>query len=257
MRKTFRELLNQEGPVFGSFLQFYSPEVVEMMAAAGMQYVIFDQEHGQLTDEQVGNLIRAADTVGIATQVRLPEIREDLIKHALDMGAGSLKVPGVNSAEQAKQLVRYAKYAPIGERGACPYVRANQWGTGDLSTYYAQANAETVLAVIVESPDGIANIEDIICVDGIDVVGVGKVDLAVALGLPGQIDHPKVHEAQEKLAELCYKHGKFCGSSFNDPKDAVRFRDMPGMKYFNAPSVQRVLCPFYRQWTEEARKNLQ
>ena len=256
MRTTFRQLLDREGPIFGAFLQVYCPEVVEMMAFSGLQYVILDQEHGQLTDEQVGNLIRAADTVGLATQVRIPEIREDLVKHALDMGAGSLKVPGVNTPEQARELVRLAKYAPLGERGACPYVRANRWGTEDLSAYYARANEETTLAVIVESPEGIANIEDIIRVEGIDVIGVGKVDLAVALGIPGQTEDPRVMEALEKLSALCAKYGKYCGSSFRDPADAERFRGMPGMKYFNAPSLQRVLCPFYKNWTSVARSRL-
>ena len=253
MPKTFRDILDRDGPIVGAFLQWYSPELVEIMADAGYDYVILDMEHGQMTEEQISVLIRTAEAAGIAPQVRIPEVREDLVKHMLDMGATSLKLPGINSAAQARELVKYAKFPPLGERGACPYVRANHWGSGDKTAYYEKANRETTLAVIVESPEGIADIENIIRVEGIDVIGVGKVDLAVAMGIPGQTDHPRVQEALRHVSETCAKYGKFCGTSPNTPEDVVRFKDIPGMKYFNTPAPQVQFYEIFRRWSDGIR----
>lgn len=236
MRKTFRELLEADEPIIGAFLQTYSPESVEILAKAGYNYLTFDNEHGQFTDDQLVSLVRTADSAGLATQIRIPALREELVKHALDLGAGSVMVPNINSADDAKKLVEYAKYPPDGNRGACPYVRANSWGIdnteNNYASYYVKKNKETVLSVLVESPNGVEELEDIIKVDGIDIIGIGTVDLSVALGVPGQYNHSVITGAINRLHELCHKYGKFCG---NHADNAKEYLNNSSLKIFFAP----------------------
>lgn len=127
---------------------------------------------------------------GVAPMVRVPNLDGGVIKKALDIGANTVMVPQVGTVDEAKRVVEYAKYPPQGSRGITP-----SWTTFmDVSwdDYLPAANAETCVVVQIESPDGIANLDAIAAVDGVDVVFAGPSDLAASLGVIGQLGHPKV-----------------------------------------------------------------
>ncbi|WNX89498.1 aldolase/citrate lyase family protein [Emergencia timonensis] len=134
MRKNLRTLLAENDCLFGCFVQIPSPEIVEM--ARHFDYVIIDGEHGHISHEQMLSMIRAAEAVDLAVMVRISDIDPILINQVLDMGITSLLVPNVSSKEDAVTLVDAAYYPPLGNRGACPFTRANYYGSDTPADYY-------------------------------------------------------------------------------------------------------------------------
>lgn len=254
MKKNFRDLLKSERKFVGTILQFYSPECIEILAAAGYDYIIIDNEHSCATMEQTVNMLRTADSVGIAAMIRIPEIQEDRIKKALDMGFSAIRIPTVSTEEQAREIVKYAKFPPIGERGACPFVRANEYGAGGGKEYYSRANEELVIAVNIEGAEGVKNMEKIIAVDGIDIINVGRVDLSVSLGVPGQTSHPLVEKAVRDVSDLCMKYGKCSGTYIDGPEQSADYQDCPGITHFLTKTPEVILLEEYRKFYQGVLK---
>lgn len=255
MRKSFRSLLESKEKFMGTILQFYCPEIVEITKAAGCDYIIIDNEHSSATNEQTLSMLRAADSVGLPAMIRIPEINEDKIKKALDMGFSAIRIPTVSSAAEARKIVSYAKYAPLGIRGACPFVRANQFGAGGGKDYYDCANREVVIAVNIEGPEGVRNMEEIISVEGIDIVNVGRVDLSVALGVPGQVTHPLVEQAIKDVSDLCIKYGKCSGTYIEKPEQAANYKELKGITHFLVKPPESVLLDGYRNFCRIVHEN--
>ena len=146
----------------GVILQLPSEELAEILAHAGVDVIILDTEHSPTGYEKLVSLIRACETFGALAFVRVPSARDEAaIKRALDAGAGGIMIPNVDTAEDARRAVEYAKFPPLGRRGACPFVRANAYGGEDRTDFYAKANAETAIILLVESPEGIRNLPEI------------------------------------------------------------------------------------------------
>jgi len=115
--------------VFGPFLKFTDPAVVEIMRFAGFDFVIIDEEHGPISNESSQNLIRAAESVGITPIIRVGNNEEILILRALDIGAQGIEIPQINSKVDAERAIKSVKYSPQGERGVCRYVRAANYSS--------------------------------------------------------------------------------------------------------------------------------
>ncbi|MEY8299242.1 aldolase/citrate lyase family protein [Emergencia timonensis] len=254
MRKNLRTLLAENDCLFGCFVQIPSPEIVEM--ARHFDYVIIDGEHGHISHEQMLSMIRAAEAVDLAVMVRISDIDPILINQVLDMGITSLLVPNVSSKEDAVTLVDAAYYPPLGNRGACPFTRANYYGSDTPADYYKKTNEDLFIVATIEDAQGLAEMEDIISLDGIDCLGTGQFDLSVSLGVAGQIDHPKVREAAAKAEVLAEKHGKIYTSMIMEPSDS---RDITGkacrLIMCGSPEIQ--IQNDLQDTAREARTNLQ
>lgn len=225
MRKTFRSLIDSKVPFIGAFNQLASIELAEMMAYSGFDFILIDMEHSLIDQSTAVHMLRAVEGAGAATMIRLPEVNEDLIKRALDMGAGGIMVCGVRSYEDALDAVKFAKFKPLGERGACPAVRANRYGLANHTGYYAKQNEETVVFVALEGPDVIKDIDRIAAIEGIDILGVGPVDLSVALGVPGQLNSPQVLEAITEVKRKANSNGKMYASFSEQIEDFLQMEE--------------------------------
>lgn len=246
MKTTFRSLLESGKKFAGTYVTFPGDTMIEAMKLAGLDFVILDLEHDQLTLSEIMPMIRTCDACGMAAMVRVPGLNETLIRKALDMGASAIKIPDISSAEQARQAVAFCKYPPEGVRGACSYVRGNGLGTDPVHCY-EKANKETVVSVIIEGMDGIKNMEEIIATPGIDCVSVGNIDLALALGVPGQTFHPKVLEAVKQCAKLCEKYGKTCSAQVRNAEDAKEFADYPGVSHYHTDFPVHMMYKVYKE----------
>ncbi len=184
-RNKIKEALETRGVAFGPFIQTASPESAEIAAASGFDYVTLDMEHGSFGIETMVNMIRAVQAAGAAPVVRLPDDSETGILKALDAGALGIVIPGVSSADQARQIVRAARYAPDGTRGACPASRATAHGLHDWATHVEWCNRNIRVSVILESLEGFRNMEEILSVAGLGGVGFGQFDLAQEMGVQG------------------------------------------------------------------------
>lgn len=208
MTHSFRSRLLRGDLLVGTMVTLNAPEVAELLAAVGYDWLFLDAEHSVLDARALQAMLQSAGatTPGL---VRIATAAEVLIKQALDIGAAGIIVPQVNSAAQAEQVVHWAKYPPNGTRGV-GIARAHGYGW-KLGDYIATANQETAVIVQAEHIDAVHQIEAIVRVPGIDAVFVGPYDLSGSLGLLGQIDHPRVTEAIDHITAVCLAAGMRLG----------------------------------------------
>lgn len=199
------------------FFEFNTTGAARLAAEAGAEFVIFDMEHTGWSIETIRMLIATSRSTAVPTYVRVPATEYHFIARVLDMGAMGIMVPMCESAEQARRLVQSAKYPPVGRRGAAFTIAHDDYTGGDLTVKIESANRETLLIAQIETVAGVEHVEEIAAVDGIDVLWIGQFDLANSLGFPGQFDHPKFVEAQERVLAACQKHGKTPGVMSTDP----------------------------------------
>jgi len=197
----------KNGVAYGTFAQMNSPEFCEIASKAGLDFVIVDMEHGSFGVDAAVNMIRAVECGGAAPVVRVPDHSRVAILKALDAGAVAVLVPGLETREQAEQIVSATRYAPRGTRGACPCVRGTGHGVHDWNGYVEWASDNVGVMAIIETPAGIANFEEIVSVNGMNAVAIGQFDLSQAMGYGGDHAHPEVRRKQEELARLARKRG--------------------------------------------------
>lgn len=188
-----------------------NPNIAYMLAQCGFEFFIIDNEHGSYNPETIANMVAAARGAGIAVIVRIPEITRENILKPLDAGAAGLLVPMVNSAAEAEEIIRHAKYPTTGNRGAALRRPHNMYAKVNAAEYLKQANENTFIAVQAETTQAIENIDEIAAVEGVDCIFVGPFDLSISLGIPGQINHEVEVNAIEKIAAACKKHHKIGG----------------------------------------------
>lgn len=218
-----RRLLEAGRPAFGTFNWLTGPECIEILGAAGFDFVIIDMEHGPHGQGNLPGMLRAADAAGTVPIVRVTKNEPTLILRALDLGAKGLHVPQVNTAAEAAAVVRAARYWPLGERGLAPGTRAARFGALETDDYITQANADPLLIIHIENKMGVENLDEILAVPGIDVVFLGPADLSQSLGIPGQLQHPKVQELVETVIAKSRKAGLPVGIFAVDADDAARW----------------------------------
>jgi 4-hydroxy-2-oxoheptanedioate aldolase len=186
-----------------------SPGLVELLGHLGFDAVFLDCEHGSSSWEDVENLVRAADLAGYSSVVRVERNDPATITRALDRGAGGVQVPHVNTAAEAEAAVQHTKFAPLGHRG---------WSGGrsaygmDMVDFARQANAETLLAVMLEEVEALDNLDDILRVEPIDVFFVAPGDLAQSMGHPGEMSHPAITRAIDDTLRRIRAAGRTSGA---------------------------------------------
>ena len=201
--------------------EFSTMGIGRIAAEAGAEFVIFDMEHTGWSVETVRGLIATTRSVDVAPIVRVPATEYHFIARVLDVGAMGVVVPMVESGEQARAIVRYAKYPPLGRRGAAFGVAHDDYADGDVSEKTQSANEEGMLVALIETGEGVENVEEIAAVDGIDVLGVGHFDLTNSLGIPAQFDHPQFLSAIDRVSEVCHRHGKSAGFMVSSVEEAA------------------------------------
>lgn len=195
--KSLKQRLGNGDHVLGTFVFLSSPDVVEILAIAGFDFVIVDTEHATHDWETLRNMIRAGEVHGLATVVRVPDNDPVWIKHVLEAGAQGVMVPFIQSAADVEQAISATLYPPTGLRGVCPLTRPAGYGVNRLGfeQFAARVNSDTLLIGILEDHVGMDDIEAISAVSpGLDVIYLGRSDLAASLGVVGQRDHPLVEE---------------------------------------------------------------
>jgi 4-hydroxy-2-oxoheptanedioate aldolase len=170
-----------------------------MLGAAGFDFTIIDCEHGAFGIETAERLIRACDANGLVPLVRVAKPEPFFVSQALDAGAAAVVAPGVSSADQARALVAAARYAPEGSRGACPCVRAGDHFVRDWPTYHRLQRERVGVIALVETGEGLENIDAICAVEGLLGLVVGPFDLSVSLGLRGDYLATEVQAAIDRL----------------------------------------------------------
>ena len=198
-RRSYSTLLDLGRPALGTWSQMHSAEAVDMVGEAGFDFTIIDCEHGAFGIETAENLMRACDAAVLVPLVRAPSADPRWIGRALDAGAAAVVVPGVPNAETTRTLVAAARFAPSGSRGACPCVRAGGHYIRDWRAYASAEDAEKGIIALVETAEGLADIDAICAVDGLLGLVIGPFDLSVSLGYRGDYRHRDVVAALDRM----------------------------------------------------------
>jgi 2-keto-3-deoxy-L-rhamnonate aldolase RhmA len=233
--------------VYGTSLgEWLNPEVSVLLAAAGLDFFFIDTEHSATSYSQVKGLCRAARGAGIVPIVRVTENATALISRALDSGAMGIIVPQVKSAEGARAAIDAIKFPPIGHRG---------YGLGGIITDFKpktaqeevdSANRETLAVIMIESREGVENVEAIAAVPEIDVLFIGPYDLSLSLGIMEQFENPIFWKAVEKIIAAAKKSNVAVGLQSGNMAFLARVRDM-GANFLICGSETSVLLEGYKK----------
>jgi 2-dehydro-3-deoxyglucarate aldolase len=187
----------------GSWLQFNSPDVAEVMAKAGFEWLAVDMEHGPIDVADLPDLFRAIENGGALPLVRLSENSPHLINRVLDAGARGIIVPMIRTADELKQVVKSAQYPPKGRRGI-GYARANNYGR-DFKTYFNHFNDDIVVVAQIEDIGAVNDIEEIFSITEIDSFLIGPYDLSGSINKTGCFDDPEVKAAIQRVLDAAKK----------------------------------------------------
>ena len=220
MRGKLRQALRSSQPLVGTVVTIGSPVIAEIMAIAGWDYIWFDLEHTPMGLETLQAMLQATNGYDVATIVRVAGNDEVLIKRVLDLGPEGIIVPLVNSAEDARQAIRFLRYPPQGIRGA-GLGRAQGYGESGSGNYFDEANRRLAFIAQIEHIDAVNAIDDILAVDGVDACFLGPLDMSGSMGLLGQTSHPRVEEAERRVLAACQKAGISCGIMTMSPQQAT------------------------------------
>jgi 4-hydroxy-2-oxoheptanedioate aldolase len=197
--------------IVGSMVRMVrNPGIAQAAAAAGLDFIMFDMEHGPFSIETFSDIAKVARSAGIGIFVRVPELAKGYVSRVMDAGAEGVMVPMISSAEEAEKLAGWARYAPVGIRGlGSSGVHTAFGGMGsDAPTFMKRQNEETLAIAQIETKEAIESIEAIAAVEGIDVLLIGPNDLAISMGVPGETQGEVVQSAIGKVAAAAKKEGK-------------------------------------------------
>ncbi len=216
-----RERLREGRALLATFSIIPAIEVVELAALAGFEGIILDIEHGAHQSESLAPLILAARARGIYPLVRVRSSEPTGIAAALDAGAAGVIVPQIGSAEEARRAVAAARFAPEGNRGANPYVRAADYS--GRAAWFAEANRDVAVLLMIEGASGVAELPQILETPALDGIFIGPMDLSHALGVPGDMGHEKVVATIESAISACRAKGITAGIFAGTPEAAKRW----------------------------------
>ncbi|MEO1191786.1 MAG: aldolase/citrate lyase family protein [Pseudomonadota bacterium] len=205
--------------VFGTMMfEFLSPGLPQILANAGADFVFYDMEHSGFSVADMKQQCALCRGLEVVPLVRPPGKDYQFAARLLDLGAMGLLFQMVESAEEARELVSYTRYPPRGRRGAIFGGAHDDYSGGDMGEKAAEAEARTLVTVLIETAAGLENVEEIMAVEGVDVAHLGHADLSLALGLPGQFDHPTMQAAIDRIVEASARHGKAAASLAPNPE---------------------------------------
>jgi 4-hydroxy-2-oxoheptanedioate aldolase len=222
-RNAFKHALAAGKPQIGLWSSLSSSYSVEVIAGAGFDWILLDSEHSPADIENLLTQLQAAAPYPTHAVVRVPWNDMVTIKRTLDIGAQSLLIPYVSSAEEARAAVSYTRYPPTGVRGVAGTTRATRFGR--VKDYAKRAQEEICVLVQVETQAALDSIEAICAIEGVDGVFIGPADLHASLGRTGEIANPEVKPLIDQAIRRIRKAGKAPGILTPNEADARRWLD--------------------------------
>ena len=241
--RAMRRRLDEGKRAMGSFVcELRSPAVAGFLAREGFDFLLVDTEHGIFDPREVEAHIAAARNAGLCPLVRVSTADRAEVMRALDAGAEGIMVPMVRSLDDAREAVAHSKYPPLGQRGAHfarPHVDFSP--PADAGAYMDEANRALLTVLQIETLEAAEIVDELAALEGVDMLYIGPGDLSIALGHPGQVDHPEVLEVVGRMVRACREHGKLAGSHFNDTAHLAALAEL-GVQVYGFGAVVRMLA---------------
>lgn len=221
-----RDVMSGKTVAGAMVFEFFTPGMSSILANAGCRFVLYDMEHSGLGYETLKWLFAACRGLPIEPMVRVPRGEYTWLARALDLGARGVMIPMVESAEQARTIMQACRYPQEGRRGAAFGFAQCDYLGGDVGAKILTAHERTMVIAQIETEHGLANVEEIAAVPGIDVLWVGHFDLSNFMGIPGRFDDPRFDAAMRRVVDACRRHGKAAGFMATDKAWIARAREM-------------------------------
>lgn len=259
MQNQLNDKIRSGQTTLGTFIELGHMNGIEALEGTGLDFVILDGEHSAMDTETVTDLVRACESAGLTSLVRVAEVSHREIQRILDGGAEGLVVPGLKTVAEVRALVDFAKFRPVGNRSFCP-ARVSRWGArdwadGPLEAYMAHCNRNVLVLPQCETAELLDSIEEVAAMDGVDGVFIGPYDLSISMGIPGQFDHPEFQAAVRRITDSVHGAGKILMYFTGDPAMAGQLADL----HINGIALgmdTAVLHQGYRQLVRDARKSV-
>lgn len=236
--------------ILGTWCILPSASNVNVIADAGLDFVVIDMEHGPISYETAENMVRAAEVGGCTPLIRVPKNDETEILRALDIGAHGVVVPHIETVADRENAIAGIKYFPDGQRGLSPFTRAGGYDPADTAKHAERENKETMSVLIVEGRKGVENIEQIVADKNVDVVYLGLCDLSQSLGIPGQLDSPKLKDFVVNCVQTAKKR-KVAVGAFTADLQMLRWFKEIGIQFITYSLDSTELCRAFKKIKSE------
>ena len=219
-----------------------SPDIARIAKATGHDFVFIDTQHSIFDLESISAIAHTALAIGVAPLVRVRGIDDPDVSLLLDNGVTGIIYPDVANAAEARKAVDTCKFAPIGKRSVVGGYPHFDYRAVPLTESVPQLNDACLLVCMIETVEGLNNVEEIAAVDGVDVLHVGSNDLLVNMGKPGKFDDPAIVAAQDRVIEAAKAHGKFAGRRRQPGRGAPGRGGPPRRAVRHHPDRHRLSC---------------
>lgn len=206
MNRFLDKLRRNEVTLGQMVLELFTPGIGPMLSACGLDFVIYDMEHGRCDIGLVSQMLDSCRGSDIVPMVRVPDANCAPLSRVLDLGARGVMAPRIETRAQAENVVAQLKYAPKGRRGVALGIAHDLYRPAGPG-YFGQANDDIAVILLLETAKAFENLDDILSVPGIDVAWMGHYDLTVSMGIPAQFEHPEFLNAMDRLVAGCKLRG--------------------------------------------------
>jgi len=203
--------------------EFNSPGIARLVASTGVDFVVYDQEHSAFGIDTIRGLLAQTRPLNLTALVRPPANEYHLIATVLDAGANGVIIPNIQTAGEAARVTDACRYTPRGQRGAAFAVAHDDFRSGEVAIKMQAANDAIICGVLIESAKGVEKLEEIVSLEGVDLIWVGFLDLSLSMGIPGQYRHPEFEKSVARIVEVCKDLRKPAGILSNDPEQAKKY----------------------------------
>jgi 2-keto-3-deoxy-L-rhamnonate aldolase RhmA len=246
-----KKLLREGKPAMGVTITVNSVDVAAHAANLGFDFLWLEMEHSPITLETLRNIVLATRGLKAVPFARVPVNELWTAKRVLDAGVLGVIFPFTSTPELARRAAAACKYPPAGRRGSGARLAAFRWPAPE--SYYDFADENVLVIVNIEEAEALGHIDAIAATPGIDVIFIGPSDLSFSLGLRGQQDHPKVHEAVAKIAAAARKHNKVLGTTSGNPDQIKKYIEQ-GFLFFQASTDLGLMAAGARELLEPLGK---
>ena len=251
-----RQCVQNGEVVLGTFLvELTAPGVVEILAAAGLRFVLIDAEHGTYNLDQIRRLLDMAAKTRTASLARLTIDDRGTVTKVMDAGAQGIVFPQIRTMDEVRRAVELTKYPPLGRRGFHTMRPHTDFGKRGDAAFLRQANESNITAIQIETVEAVELIEPIAATEGVDMLYVGPGDLSLNLGCVGELNDPRVQQAIERVGRQCRAHGKIAGCHIGDVSVLPGLREK-GIQVFGYSAALRILKEGVEALGERVRQTL-
>jgi 4-hydroxy-2-oxoheptanedioate aldolase len=238
----------------GIAAEYLRPSLVKIYAHAGYDFIFIDKEHNYFDGAEMTDFVLSARDNKIPVISKVGELHRSEVARLLEAGVVAIQLPRTETRENVLELADYMNFPPVGTRAGAPeYGNVDYFPPADDRAWLRKADQSTLITVHIETSLGYENAEEIISTPQVDMVYVGPYDFSIAMGHPGDYDHPEVRKAMEKILKLCLKYKVPFGTTPSGPKGAAGWVSK-GCRFFEMDSELGLIASGARQIVEEYSK---